>query len=90
MFILCNGRIGREVKRRALKDLKARGEVLVARGLHALDALRIARGLKEQTAAGAEFVEDKSMANELKVGDMVQATSGKLGLKDRRKPRNGS
>lgn len=71
------------MKRRALKDLKARGEVLVARGLHALDALRIARGLKEQTAAGAEFVEDKSMANELKVGDMVQATSGKLGFKDR-------
>lgn len=61
-----------QVKRKALKDLKNRGDVIIARGLPALDALRIARGLKEHTAAGAEFVEDKSMANEIKIGDMVQ------------------
>eukprot|EP00435_Cladocopium_sp_Y103_P039692 s2129_g10.t1 len=71
-----------QVKRKALKDLKSRGDVIIARGLPALDALRIARGLKEQTAGGAEFVEDKSMANEIKIGDMVQlvATASSLDI----------
>eukprot|EP00913_Durusdinium_trenchii_P010618 g9962.t1 len=69
-----------QVKRKAKKDLQSRGEVLVARGLPALDALRIARALKEYSTAGAEFVEDKSQANELKVGDMVQlASTGAFG-----------
>ncbi|CAE7489679.1 Tmem65 [Symbiodinium natans] len=64
-----------QCKRRAMKDLKSRGDVLVARGLPALDALRIARSLKEFSQAGAEFVEDKSMETEIKTGDMVQKVS---------------
>ncbi|CAE7944294.1 unnamed protein product, partial [Symbiodinium sp. KB8] len=55
-----------QCKRRAAKDLKSRGDVLIARGLPALDALRIARSLKEFSQAGAEFVEDKSLESEIK------------------------